>query len=59
MDTPPLVGDPYQFTAYTGPNQGQNGVIVGWDSVRYFWGTVAQQAVADLAAINGGGGILV
>lgn len=59
MEAPPLFGDVYQFTTYQGPNQGQNGVIVAWDSIRYFWGTVINEGVNDLQAITFGGGSLV
>lgn len=58
MDAPPLVGSPYQFVDYQGANQGQNGVAVGFDAIRYFWGTVAQQGVQDLVNIQAGGGVL-
>jgi hypothetical protein len=59
MEAPPFSGDPYDYVDPTAPNAGLQGVAVAWDAFRYFWGTVAQEAVADIQAAIGEGGTLV
>ena len=58
MEAPPNYGDPYTWLNLDPVNQTRDGVGAGWDSVAYFWGTVAQQAASDLDAIAGSGGVL-
>jgi hypothetical protein len=59
MEAPPFSGDPYDFVDQTASNAGLQGVQVAWDGIRYFWGTVVNEAVADIQAALGEGGILV
>jgi hypothetical protein len=59
MDSPPLAGDPYTWLNIDPVNDTRQGVGTGWDAIRYLWGTVAQQACADLDVITFGGGSLV
>lgn len=58
MEQPPFSGDPYDFVQTGATNYGLQGVQVGWDSIRYFWGTVVNEAVNDLLAAQGIGGEL-
>ena len=59
METPPPNASPYDFVNPAAGNAGLQGVQVAWDGVRYFWGTVVNQAVNDLQAALGEGGTLV
>ena len=59
MEAPPFSGNPYDFVQPGASNHGLQGVQVAWDSIRYFWGTVVNQAVADIQTAMGEGGTLV
>ena len=59
METPPPSGNPYDFVNPAASNVGLQGVQVAWDGIRYFWGTVVNEAVNDLQAALGEGGSLV
>lgn len=52
MFPPPATGDPYTLIPAGAPNPGFQGVLVGWDSVRFFWGLAAQQGWMDLLNIT-------
>lgn len=58
METPPPSGNPYDFVDPNASNAGLQGVQVAWDGIRYFWGTVVNEAVNDLQAAMGEGGTL-
>lgn len=58
METPPPSGNPYDFVQPGAGNFGLQGVQVAWDGIRYFWGTVVNEAVNDLQAALGEGGTL-
>jgi hypothetical protein len=58
METPPFSGNPYDFVQPGASNAGLQGVQVAWDGIRYFWGTVINEAVNDLLAAQGIGGQL-
>jgi hypothetical protein len=58
MEAPPFTGDPYDYVDPAASNFGLQGVQVAWDGIRYFWGTVVNEAVADIRAALGEGGQL-
>jgi hypothetical protein len=58
MEAPPDYGDPYQGLLANTGNPGSVGVAFAWDGLRYFWGTVVNEAWTDLNnTINGGFGV--
>jgi len=59
MDQPPDIGDPYQLVDQTVQYPGTSGVAVAWDGLRYFYGTVINQAWFDMDVIQGNTGGLV
>ncbi len=54
MDVPPQTGNPYDFVPRDATNPGCQGVVVGWDAVRYLHGAVLPQAWMDLELIRTG-----
>jgi len=59
MQQPGYVGDPYELVPGNAQYPGTSGVAVAWDAMRYFYGTVMNQAWQDMANVQGTGVILV
>ena len=55
MEAPPDYRDPYEGVPANIPNFGSWGAVFAWDGIRYFWGTVINEAWTDLQnTIEGG-----
>jgi hypothetical protein len=59
VQQPADVGDPYTLLPDGLPQPGTSGVALAWDGMRWFWGTVAQQAWFDMQAVQQIGGVWV
>jgi hypothetical protein len=54
MTEPPPTGNPFDYVPAGAPNRNAQGVLIGWEAVRFFWGQAAQEAWYDLQHIQGG-----
>jgi hypothetical protein len=48
MPPAPATGNVYDLVPATATNRGSTGAVVAWDTLRAFWGGVAQLGWADL-----------